>query len=75
MRNSKHERRNPNRYAEQMTSRFPSNPRCDFWGAHAPSRAHFGALAEMPGRNGKQEVRDAEGGIASTRGACAPQTS
>jgi hypothetical protein len=40
------------------------------WGAHAPSRADFGALAEMI--LNPLKVRDREGAIASTRGACAP---
>ncbi|MFL6552969.1 MAG: hypothetical protein ACJ8LV_06350, partial [Chthoniobacterales bacterium] len=41
------------------------------------SRAHFGALAEMRSLQLKysesQKVRDREGAIASTRGACAPR--
>ncbi len=47
-------------------------------GAHAPSRARFGALAETPsarqlvGSLESEKVRDREGAIASTRGACAP---
>jgi hypothetical protein len=41
------------------------------WGAHAPSRADVGALAEIFSEIVK--VRDREGAIASTRGACAPQ--
>jgi hypothetical protein len=47
-----------------------------FWGAHAPSRAHFGALAEMlrDTSNRARKVRDDEGAVASTRGACAPQS-
>jgi hypothetical protein len=48
----------------------------EFWGAHAPSRAHFGAFAEML-RNRlikSEKGRDGEGAIASTRGAWAPQT-
>jgi len=46
----------------------------DFWGAHAPSRAHFGALAEMLWIDRELgKVRNGEGAIASTRGACAPQ--
>jgi hypothetical protein len=45
------------------------------WGAHAPSRADFGALAETflwstSAAGGK--VCDHEGVIASTRGACVP---
>src|SRR6266403_1994746 len=43
------------------------------WGAHAPSRAGFGALAETIFPKAEQ-VRDGEGAIASTRGACAPQS-
>ena len=46
------------------------------WGAHAPSRAVFGALAEtfVPRIiNATGKVRDHEGVIASTRGACAPK--
>ncbi|PYV51232.1 MAG: hypothetical protein DMG96_16420 [Acidobacteria bacterium] len=46
-----------------------------FWGAHAPSRAVFGALAEtsVPAvSTARGRVRDHEGVIASTRGACAP---
>lgn len=39
----------------------------ELWGAHAPLRAGFGALAETI--FGK--VRDREGAIARTRGACA----
>jgi hypothetical protein len=60
------------------------NPRApsgrSVWGAHAPSRAHFGALAEMPpgvavcGPTKPEKVHDREGAIASTRGAWAPQT-
>jgi hypothetical protein len=46
----------------------------DFRGAHAPSRAHFGALAEISGYHGKSEARDGGGAIASTRGACDPQS-
>jgi hypothetical protein len=47
-----------------------------FWGAHAPPRAHFGALAEMLRDTSKRatKVRDGEGAFASTRGACAPQS-
>ena len=45
------------------------------WGAHAPSRAGFGALAETNFEAlRKDKVRDDEGVIASTRGACAPQS-
>jgi hypothetical protein len=40
-------------------------------GAHAPSRADFGALAEIV--FDPQKVRDREGAIASARGACAPR--
>jgi hypothetical protein len=46
-----------------------------FWGAHAPPRASFGALAEIlvpPVSIVRGKVRDHEGVIASTRGACAP---
>jgi hypothetical protein len=56
-----------------------ANDAKQFWGAHASSRARFGALAEtlVYGRNylgsGVTKVRDGEGAIASTRGACAPQ--
>jgi len=47
----------------------------DFWGAHARSRAHFGALAEMLWIDREpRKVRDGDGAIASTRGACAPQS-
>ncbi len=42
-----------------------------FWGVHAPSRADFGALAEIFSRMVK--AGDCEGAIASTRGACAPR--
>jgi hypothetical protein len=45
---------------------------CRFRGAHAPSRASFGALAETPVSPVRGKVRDHEGVIASTRGACAP---
>ncbi len=40
-----------------------------FWGAHAPSRALFGASPKslFP------KAREGEGALASTRGACAPQ--
>ena len=47
-----------------------------FRGAHAPSRADLGALAEITleiGPSGSEKVRDREGAITSTRGACAPQ--
>jgi hypothetical protein len=46
-----------------------------FWGAHAPSRADFGALAKILALrvNHGGKVRDHEGVIASTRGACAPR--
>jgi predicted HAD superfamily Cof-like phosphohydrolase len=50
--------------------------RQEFWGAHAPSRADFGALAEIFFQlisTAAGKVRDREGAIASTRGACAPQ--
>src|ERR1700719_3598685 len=40
-------------------------------GSGAPARAGFGAVAEIPAQTAK--VRDREGAIASTRGACAPQ--
>ena len=40
-------------------------------GSARASRANFGALAEMFFNPSK--VRDREGAIASTRGACAPQ--
>jgi hypothetical protein len=46
-----------------------------FWGAHAPSRADLGALAEIFLRSttaARGKVRDHEGVLASTRGACAP---
>jgi hypothetical protein len=60
---------------EGMGKLFGDAPR--FWGARAPSRAHFGALAEIasvgPMRSARVKVRDHEGVIASTRGACAPQ--
>jgi hypothetical protein len=39
-------------------------------GAHAPSRAGFGALAETIS---PRKIREREGAFASTRGACAPQ--
>jgi hypothetical protein len=45
------------------------------WGTHAPSRASFGALAETlvpPVSTARGKVRDHEGVIASTRGACVP---
>jgi hypothetical protein len=51
-----------------------------FWGAHAPSRAGFGASPKPTwhGTEGlhpraKKKVRDDEGVVTSTRGACAPQ--
>jgi len=53
----------------------PSRLSHTFWGAHAPSRASFGALAETlvpPVSTARGKVRDHEGVIASTRGACAP---
>src|SRR5438034_4719984 len=40
-------------------------------GAHAPSRAHFGAIAEMLGH----KVRDGGAPSPAREGACAPQTS
>jgi hypothetical protein len=49
----------------------------NFWGAHAPSRADFGAFAEI--FSGSEKVRDREGAIGlsrtgiSTRGGCAPR--
>jgi hypothetical protein len=46
-----------------------------FWGAHAPSRAPFGALAETlapPIGTARGKAPDHEGVIASTLGACAP---
>ena len=45
-----------------------------FRGAHAPSRADFGASPKSLciARSGKK-VRDGEGAVAGTRGACAPQ--
>jgi hypothetical protein len=46
-----------------------------FWGAHAPSRADFGALAEIPippTASARGKVRDHEDVIASTRGVYAP---
>jgi len=46
-----------------MTTPFPL-------GSARASRAHCGAIAAIA-REGK--VRDGEGAIASTRGACAPQ--
>src|SRR5207245_5679020 len=46
-------------------------PLQNFWGAHAPSRADFGALAEIFSES--EKVRDREGAIASTRGGCAPR--
>jgi hypothetical protein len=56
--------------SERPTINFHSGLR----GAHAVSRAHFGALAEMLQINhGPTKVRDGEGAIASTRGACAAQ--
>ena len=42
------------------------------WGAHAPSRALFGALAEKPPFALKEISREGAGN--STRVACAPQT-
>ena len=39
------------------------------WGAHAPSRALFGASPKSL----SEKVREGEGALASTRGACAPQ--
>ena len=51
--------------------------RQEFWGAHAPSRADFGGLAEIfshPISTAAGKVRDREGAITSTRGACAPRT-
>ena len=49
-------------------------------GSARASRAGFGALAETVFRRGsadyqrEEQVRDGDGAIASTRGACAPQT-
>ena len=42
------------------------------WGAHAPSRALLGALAEKPFRWMKKKDDLREGAQISTRGACAP---
>ncbi|OLE97622.1 MAG: hypothetical protein AUG75_06070 [Cyanobacteria bacterium 13_1_20CM_4_61_6] len=42
-------------------------------GAHAPSRIGFGAFAETIFFLASGKVRDGDGAIASTRGACAPQ--
>ncbi len=44
------------------------NETAEFRGAHAPSRARFGAIAETLGK-----VREGGGAFASTRGACAPR--
>ena len=50
----------------------------NFRGAHAPSRARCGALAatfsSKTNPAAETKVRDAEGGIARTRAACAPRT-
>jgi hypothetical protein len=52
----------------------------EFWGARAPWRARFGALAETSSTQQpiqfsmSEKVCDREGAIASTRGACAPQS-
>ncbi|PYK41476.1 MAG: hypothetical protein DME60_03180 [Verrucomicrobia bacterium] len=48
------------------------------WGAHVASRAGFGAAPKrtLHGATGallRRKVRDDDGVIASTRGACAPQ--
>jgi len=43
------------------------------WGAHAPSRAGFGALAKRTLAPSAQKVHAGEGAGISTRGACAPQ--
>ncbi len=48
----------------------------EFRGAHAPSRADFGAFAEIFFQaigTAAGKVLDREGAIASTRGACAPR--
>jgi len=48
----------------------------EFRGAHAPWRADFGALAEIFFQaisTAAGKVRDCEGAIAGTRGACAPR--
>ncbi|MBV9009914.1 MAG: excinuclease ABC subunit UvrA [Verrucomicrobia bacterium] len=57
----------PEILAVTICSRLPS----ELWGAHAPSRAGFGA---PPKHLSLEEARDGEGAIASTRGACAPQS-
>ncbi|HYJ03772.1 MAG TPA: nitrous oxide reductase family maturation protein NosD [Chthoniobacterales bacterium] len=44
-----------------------------FPGSARASRAGFGAIAETIFLTGSRKVRDGEGAIASTRGACAPQ--
>ena len=51
-----------------------------FWGAHAPRvlvsaprRNQLGTAPKGRALSGKKKVRDDEGVIASTRGACAPQ--
>jgi hypothetical protein len=42
-------------------------------GSASASRARFGALAEAIFLHASGKVRDREGAIASTRGACAPR--
>jgi hypothetical protein len=44
--------------------------KADCRGVHAPSRADFGAIAEI---SFGEKVRDREGAITSMRGACAPR--
>ena len=59
-----------------MKFELPRAGRQESWGAHAPSRADFGALAKIfsqPIGTARGKVGDHEGVIASTRGACAPR--
>ena len=59
-----------------MKLELPRAWQSEFWGAHAPLRADFGASAEIFFQlvnTTAGKVRDREGAIASTRGACAPR--
>jgi hypothetical protein len=57
MRMSEHECRNPKQSKKATDARLRMRTHAEFRGAHAPSRAHFGALAEMFGRDTVQEGR------------------
>ena len=54
---SKHECRNPKQTRRATDARLKMRTHAEFGGAHAPSRAHFGALAEMLGPDTVQEGR------------------